>query len=309
VETVDLGALVITLRAMRPLVIRQHMGLAAQQLCLDLVRDADPVLSAELHAIRQTKPYTVSGLLLPESTRPVMGQLTPGDRAWVRLVGLRADVVAALDIFAQHRSATLNFDRTPWAVESVSWTDHPWAGQSSFQQLVVCSQQAAPPDTVWLEFASPTAFSSADLNIPLPDPMRVFDSLQHQWNALNPLPAVFVLPETFMDFVQHFVPLTEYRAHSEMVQLKTPEIGFCAERVKFAIKPRAKVSNRLRIKNSDRARVLDALNDQRDDLARAVALLSDFSFYCGVGIKTTSGMGHGGYRAFRFKRGTYCRRI
>lgn len=296
-ETVDLGALVITLRATHSLVIRQHMGLAAQQLCLDLVRQVNPALASELHpeephhGRHQVRPYTVSGLLIPGSTRPVKGTITAGDQAWVRLVGLRADVVAALDVFAQHRPATLNFDHTPWAVESVTWTDHPWAGQSSFQQLVVRSQQAAPPHEVWLEFASPTAFSSADLNIPLPDPLRVFGSLWQQWNILNPSPAVFALPETFMDFVQHFVPLTEYRAHSETVQLKTPEIGFCADRVKFAIKPRAKVNNRLRIKNPDRARTLDALNNLRDDLARAAALLCDFAFYCGVGIKTTTGMG------------------
>lgn len=298
-ESTDLGALVITLRAMHSLAIRQHMGLAAQQLCLDLVRQVNQALAAELHPEephhqkRQVRPYAVSGLLLPGSTRPVKGMITKGGQAWVRLVGLRADVVAALDAFTQHRPATLNFDRTPWAVESVTWTDHPWAGRSSFQQLFVRSQQAAPPHEVWLEFASPTAFSSADSNIPLPDPLRVFESLWQQWNILNPSPAVFALPETFMDFVQRFVPLTEYRAHSEMVQLKTPEIGFCAKRVKFTIKPRAKVNNRLRIKNPDRARLLDVLNSQRehDDMAQAVTRLCDFAFYCGVGIKTTTGVG------------------
>jgi CRISPR/Cas system endoribonuclease Cas6 (RAMP superfamily) len=36
---------------------------------------------------------------------------------------------------------------------------------------------------------------------------------------------------------------------------------------------------------------LDTLNAQREDLARAVALLGDFAFFCGVGIKTTTGMG------------------
>jgi CRISPR-associated endoribonuclease Cas6 len=290
-EKTDLGALVITLRATRSLTIHQYMGRAARQLCLDLVHDVDPALSAALHAPRQIKPYSVSGLLLPESVRPVEGAVRPGDNAWVRLVGLQAEVVAALDHFAQQAPSTVTFDRVPWEIARATWTDHPWAGRATYAGLIQQHHAAAPPDVVWFEFVSPTAFSSADLNIPLPDPLRVSDSLRQQWNALNPLPAALALPDTFMDFVQYFVPLTEYRAHSEAVRLETPEIGFCAEHVKFTIKPHARVSHRLRIKNPDRARVLDALNDQRDDLARAVALLSDFAFYGGVGIKTTTGMG------------------
>lgn len=286
-ETADLGALVITLRATRPLTIRQHMGRAAQQLCLDLVRQADPALSADLHATRQVKPYAASGLLLPESTRPVEGTVAPEDHAWVRLVGLRADVVAALDRFAQHPPATVDFDRVPWNVARVTWDDHPWAGRATYAGLVRRHRAAAPPRAIRLAFASPTAFSSADLNIPLPDPLRVFESLLNQWHALSAFP----LPESLLDFVRHFVPLTEYRAHTEKLMLKTPEIGFCAEQVTFTIKRRVSVGNSLRRNKPEYAHDLDALNAQRDDLARAIALLGDFAFFCGVGIKTTTGMG------------------
>jgi CRISPR-associated endoribonuclease Cas6 len=283
----DLGALVISLRSTRALTLQHHMGRAAHQLCLDLVRQIDPNLSAELHATYQTKPYTVSGLLLPDSTRPVHGAVQPGDGAWVRMVGLRADVVAALNTFAQQSPKTLNLDRTPWEVECITWTDHPWAGRSGYHKLVIDAQHAAPPDAIWLEFASPTAFSSADLNIPLPDPMRVFESLLNQWLSLSPFP----LPESLLDFVRHFVPLTEYDAHTEKIILKTPEIGFCAKHVKFTIKRQVSVGASLRKNKPDYARELDVLNNRRDDLARVIALLADFAFFCGVGIKTTTGMG------------------
>ena len=289
--TADLGALVITLRVTRPLTVRQHMGRAAQQVCLDVVGRVDPALATDLHATHQVKPYAVSGLLLPGSERPVQGDLAPGDDAWVRLVGLRADVVAALDTFAQRPPATLDFDRVPWQVVRATWTNHPWAGRASYAGLVQQCHAAAPPRAVRLTLATPTAFSSADLNIPLPDPLRVFDSLRQQWGALTPLPTAFALPDVLPEFVRHFVPLAEYCAHTEMLMLKAPEIGFCAEQVKFTIKRRVSVGRSLRKNKPDYARDLDTLNAQRDDLARAVALLADFAFYSGVGIKTTTGMG------------------
>lgn len=311
----DLGALVIMLRATGSLTIRPNMGRAAQQLCLGIIHEVDAALTEELHDTYQVKPYAVSGLLLPDSTRPVEGTVAPGDPAWVRLVGLRADVVSALDksisaprVFASGERDQLpankrpavwkedgitfvQFDYDRWIVESFTWTDHPWAGQATYGGLIRHHLAATPPEAIQFEFVSPTAFSSADLNIPLPDPLRVFDNLRQQWSVLNPLPAAFALPDTFMDFVRHFVPLTKYSAHSEVVQLDTPEIGFCAEQVKFTIKPRSKVNNRLRVKHPDRADALDALNSLRDDLARGIALLSDFAFFSGVGIKTTTGMG------------------
>lgn len=286
--TADLGALVITLRAEQALTIQQHMGRAAQKLCLDLVRQVDPDLADELHATCQVKPYAVSGLLQPGATHPVTGAIAVGDRAWVRLVGLRADVVAALDGFAKTPPEVVTFDRRPWRVEQVTWCDHPWAGQTSYQELAIRAQRANPSNSLTLEFATPTAFSSADLNIPLPDPMRVFDSLRAQWAAL---PTGFALPEALMEFVRRFVPLTEFRAHSEILMLKTPEIGFCANRVRYTIKPLKTVSDNQRAKKPGEAHWLDTLNAQHDDLARAIALLTEFAFYSGVGIKTTTGMG------------------
>jgi CRISPR-associated endoribonuclease Cas6 len=220
--------------------------------------------------------------------RPVNGAIAAGDCAWVRLVGLRADVVAALDFFEKKPPEVMTFDRKPWRVEQVTWRDHPWAGQTSYRELAIRAQRTHPPDSLTFEFASPTAFSSADLNIPLPDPMRVFDSLRARWAALS---TGFVLPEALMEFVRRFVPLTEFRAHSEKLMLKTLEIGFCASRVRYTIKPPKTISDKQHEKKPDEARMLDALNAQRDDLARAVALLGEFAFYGGVGIKTTSGMG------------------
>lgn len=311
----DLGALVIMLRATSSLTIRPNMGRAAQQLCLGIIHEVDAALANELHDPHQVKPYAVSGLLLPDSTLPIDGAIEVEDRAWVRLVGLRADVVTALDksisdprVFAPGERDQLpankrpavwkedgitfvqfNYDR--WIVEISTWTDHPWAGQATYDGLIRHHLAATPPKAIQFEFVSPTAFSSAGLNIPLPDPLHVFESLQQRWNALNPLPAAFSLPDTFMDFMRHFVPLTEYSAHSEIVQLDTTEIGFCAERVKFAIKSHTKVNKRLRVKHPDRADALEAFNGLRDDLAQGIALLSDFAFFSGVGIKTTTGMG------------------
>ncbi|NLF78344.1 MAG: CRISPR system precrRNA processing endoribonuclease RAMP protein Cas6 [Chloroflexi bacterium] len=288
----DLAAYVVRLRASRSLTITNHMGRAIQQLALHLVRQVDSTLSESIHGVSQIKPYAVSGLLQPGSTRAVRGRILSGDCAWVRVAGLRTDVVAALDQSMPEPEAEVEIDHIPWKVESVfdNNSEHPWAGRTSYGELIQRYHAAALPDSVQLEFASPTAFSSADLNIPLPDPLRVFDSLHQQWSALIPS-AAFALPESLMEFVRHFVPLSEYSAHTEVLTLKTPEVGFCAKQVKFTIKQRVSVGKSVRKNKPEYARTLETLNDQRNDLARAVALLAAFAFYCGIGIKTTTGMG------------------
>lgn len=292
-ESADLGALAIIVRAVRPTLIARHMGRAVQQLCLALVQQHDPALSEAAHGISQVKPYAVSGLLRIGTTQAILGHVLPEDRAWIRLVGLRAEIVSALDAFVQRNPATIELDHKLWYVEDVAWNPakHPWAGRTTYAHLAAAHQQAAPPDELWFRFMTPTAFSSADLNIPLPDPVRIFDSLCQRWRALNTLPPGWDLPDLLTEFVRYFVPLTEYRASTAPLEMKSPEIGFCSDGVKFSVKRSVSVSPSMRNNNPDKAALLDQLNTQRDELAHALGLLADFAFYSGVGIKTTTGMG------------------
>lgn len=280
----DLAAYVMHLRASRALTLENHMGRAGQQLALDLVRRSDPALSEALHALSQTKPYAVSGLLLPETTRPVLGRVAVGDRAWVRVLGLQADVVAALDRSLEPTPTEVEIDHTRWQVESVSRSnsEHPWAGRTTTSDLIQRHRTLTPATKLTLEFATPTGFHSAGLNVPLPQPALVWGSLLRQWNDLS----LFPLPEDLTPFIAWQVMLNRYRAETQILRFKqgSQQIGFTGQAT-FAIATRNE-----QLERTDPA-LAERLSAQREELGQALGLLAEFAFYCGVGIKTTTGMG------------------
>ena len=281
-STHDLGAFVINLRVTRPLSIRQHMGRAGQQLCLAIMQDVDPLLSEEQHRPNQTKAYSVSGLLRPDDDMPVWGDVTYEDRAWLRLVGLRADVVQALAHFAQNPPTTIEIDRDRWHIESVIAEQHHWAGQASYALLVREHQQIVPPSKIELVFAAPTSFHRDGLNIPVAEPSLVWGSLLRQWNYLSGFP----LPETLTAFIRWHVMLSRYRAETQILNFKqgSQQIGFVGQAA-YTIKTRSEA-----LEKADPA-LDETLQRQHADLARSLALLAAFTFYSGIGIKTTTGMG------------------
>lgn len=283
-ESADLTALVITLRAARALTVQHHMGRAVQQFILDLVRQVAPTLSETIHAMGQTKPYAVSGLLTADSVRPVQGHVSPGDRAWVRVVGLNADVVTALSEFAEHPPGEIEIDHQSWYLEGVTWENavHPWAGRATASILVQRHLTITPATKLALEFATPTGFHSAGINVPLPEPALVWGSLLRQWNDLTPFP----LPDTVTPFVSWHVMLNRYQAETQILRFKqgSQQIGFVGQATYAIAKRNAQVER------TDSA-LAATLTAQHEKLARALGLLTEFAFYCGVGIKTTTGMG------------------
>ncbi len=114
--SVPLAAYVVRLRATQPEAILHHMGRAVHQFLFSLL---PPALAAELHANKSgPQPFTVSGLLMPDCTRPLANaQVRAGDAAWFRLVGLQAGVVAALEGFAEAPPPTIELDYSHWDVE------------------------------------------------------------------------------------------------------------------------------------------------------------------------------------------------
>lgn len=281
----DLCAFVWTLRATQPLTIRNHMGRAAQQLCLHLIQQGNPYLAAQVHDhAHAAKPYATSGLLTPGSTDPVLGRVQRGQLVWLRLTGLQRAVTLALSEVAAQPPATIELDRDRWEVEGVTCqaADHPWAGSESYLALAYAHQQALPPRAIRLRFNSPTAFHSSGLNVPLPVTNLVFASLWRRWEELSGLQ----LPEDLAPFIDYFVALSRHDIASTSLSFKrgSKQVGFVGEAT-FAI---MRSSNNL--KRADPA-LADHLTAQHANLSRAVGMLAAFAFYGGVGIKTTQGMG------------------
>ena len=289
----DLGALVCRIWATDSFVIHNHMGEALQQLILSAINHVNPRLADLLHdkSGHQVKAYSVSSLHKPESDGVLMGDVRANDEAWLRLVGLQADVVAALDeFFVQSKPANIEIDRHQWELIEATWQNHPWAGTTSYQPLLLHFHNTEPTQAIEMRFVTPTAFRSNGLDVPLPILRSIFGSLERQWRELSG----FSLPRELNAFIDYFLCIQQVELMTETLHLQGEDhVGF---RGKLAISIQGS-NNRLR-RDAKRYAEADALDkflreDQRRlaDLARAVGLLSAFGFYTGVGKKTTQGMG------------------
>lgn len=279
--TPDLLALTLTIRPRRPQRITQHMGRAAQQLCLDIIRRGDENLSNFLHEPGHApKPYAVTGLLRPNSLQPVRGEVTPDDTVWLRLVGLRRDVAAILSDYAASPRAVEEIDHEDWEIVSVT-TDHAWAGMTTTAELIRSAAAHLPPRTLSLQFAAPTSFHSDGLEMPLPLPTLIFDSLAQRWTAFTGFP----LSPDLKEFAARFVVPVRYQLQTESLKLKNGKLwsGFTGD-VIYNIE-------RMNEQLEKTPALAERLIRAHADLASALGLLSCFAFYSGVGVKTTAGMG------------------
>lgn len=276
----DLLALVLILRPCKRLTLHHHMGRATQQFALDILQQESRSLSAAMHdGTDDLRSYTTSGLLDRQGF-PIMGTLTPDDSVMVRLTGLSKQVASSFATFARQPPTTIELDRQTWTLEAIITTP-PWAGSTYYTDLMRQHQTAPLPSTISLQFVTATAFRSNSLNVPLPIPNLVFGSLARRWDEFAPFP----LPELLTTFIEQHVAITRYTLQSTLLTIKTgKQIGFVGE-----------VMYSILAKNPGLAKHDPQLNEvliaQAADLARAVALLSDFAFYSGIGIKTAAGMG------------------
>lgn len=262
-----LASLVITLEAPEHLTLNRYLGRASHAFFLRLVQARAPTLAEVLHNAPGPRPFTCSALVGGHPQGQTL-LLRAGDTAWLRYTALTAEVSAHLQALAQNPPETVELDGAKLRVRraTLDGAEHPWAGACSYRAFIEqhLGPEAPAPRRVRLAFASPTAFRSQGVNVPLPLAPLVFGSLLQRWQAFAPVAVSAEVPR----YADEMVALSQYRlrtqpwqAHEEGVQ-----IGFVGE-VTFT---------RL---NADRY------------WGRVLALLAAYAFYAGVGAHTTMGMG------------------
>ncbi|MEM6284462.1 MAG: CRISPR system precrRNA processing endoribonuclease RAMP protein Cas6 [Chloroflexota bacterium] len=261
------------------------MGRAVQHVLLrQVVEPHDPTLSQALHDSSGLKPYTVTGLMRPDAVQPLYGDVRAGDRAWIRMVGLRRDVTVALREWAFFAPDLIEIDGVPWHVEAVYHTQrsHFAAGGTSYRRMVAQAQQPTPAPKISMAFPSPTAFHSGGVNLPFPLPSLVFGSMARQWAAFNGP----TLPTELDPFIEHYVMLHRYNLETAIFSFKqgSKQIGFTGTTV-------YEIASRNRRLERVQPELSATLQQDHRRLAQMVPLLVDVSFYSGIGVKTTSGMG------------------
>jgi CRISPR-associated endoribonuclease Cas6 len=263
-----LTSLVLQLQSPAAARLPASLGRAGQALLLRLVQAQNPTLAEELHQSNGLKPYTASNLVLGKRQG---GTLTveAGQSGWLRFTGLTEPVSGVLQGLAAQPPAAVELDGCGFTVTGATLNpaDHPWAGQTSYQDLAapyLLGGQCQPAARIEFDFASPTTFKSQGVNLPLPMPELVFGSLLDRWQTFAP---IALHPET-RRFAREAVTLSRYNIRTRPAPGKQGglRIGFTGA-VTFA-----------------------ALNKDRYWL-NIVHLLAAFAFYSGVGARATTGLG------------------
>lgn len=251
-----------------------ELGRAVQAETLARLGQFDPDLAAVLHAGDGPKPLTCSGLVPAEpDAEPRRGAdsltVRPGAGYFVRLTGLVEPVSRAL------LAGLVEQPSTRWMLHGASFrvleavcdpARDAWTGRTSYEELTAAALQHADrlPRAITLEFVSPTAFKSQEMQMPVPLPGLVFGSLVERWNSFSTV----ALDPDLRRFANERVAISRYRLESWPIPTK---------------------GGALRIGGVGQV-TYTALDTDRYALA-ALNILADFALFSGVGVQTVTGMG------------------
>ena len=260
-------SLVITLSPPDDIQLPFTVGRGLHAAFLDLVAQRNEALAVQLHASERAKPFSISPLY-GKWTRQNGSILLKKDQPyWFRMTSLEPDLSALLaDIEPATLPALTLFERRlPVRSIAKNSAEHPWAARTSVEELYQRRVlDASPPQSLGLEFHSPTTFRSRGENFPFPLPRLVFLTLAEKWNRH----ASVHLGADIAEVLAERVLLTRYDIRTRLLEFdRYRQIGFIG-RCTFRVKTKPdEVWNRI------------------------PHLLADFAFYAGVGYKTTMGMG------------------
>ena len=249
------------------------LGKAVHASFMGLVHRLDPKMATKLHEVNSERPFTLS---LFHRTFPNEGK---GKEAggkqeyWLRVTSLDGELSRLLLELALSPDGLepLKLLDAEFEIAKVyhSPMEHPWAGQSSFEELynngIAITRREGNTHIIGLQFVSPTAFRivNSRLNMPLPLPHLVFRSLAEKWNAFSPLP----LRVNWQEF-DRVVTIARHHLETQLL-----DFGHYAQ-VGFIGKCWYLIDNKASFQ-----------------LLHTLQTLAEFAFYAGVGRKTAMGMG------------------
>lgn len=265
-------AIVVRLRSLGEGMVPAQSGRANFAAVLDRLEAVDGALVRAVHDSPDAKPLTCSGLLgLGAGVDRV--PVARGAQVTMRVTGLSAAMAAALhEAFVARPLHAWSLLGHRFAVDGITCDSSvdAWSGYTDYPQLLaeaVAVGERKP--SIRLEFATPVAFRSAGLTVPLPLPGLVFGSLLDRWNRFSPVP----LDQEVRAVAQAAVAVSQLRLESVPVPQKEKglEIGSVGEMTYSYLGENAYWLHQLRV-------------------------LAAYAVYSGVGLKTTMGMGQSCWR-------------
>ncbi|WP_159426192.1 CRISPR-associated endoribonuclease Cas6 [Desulfolucanica intricata] len=265
-----LASCVIFLKVNDEVLVPPSMGQVLHAFFLDGVRTLNPGLAEELHGSVPIKPFTVSPLWGRVTFEDNRWRLFPGEDYNFRITSIDPQLSHwLLDSWARSLPNEINLAGAGFKVigYTLESSKHPWAGSTSYEEIYssVVSRPRVP-GRVSIEFYSPTTFRSRGSNYPLPDPQKVFLNLLQKWNYYSPVN----LGDNFIEFIEENVFPSSYKIQTRIMHFNNyKQVGFTGT-CSFSIR-----------------------RQSEDIMTRVMHMLAEYSFYAGVGYKTTMGMGQG----------------
>ena len=262
-------SLVLNLLPLSPISPGYSQGKHLHALFLNIVSYCNPKLSDYLHNQKTNKAFTISPLqvlgdrgqrIQYRHTKPIPVN-TP---CWWR--------ISLLDesLFGKLTQLWLNINpEKPWhlgntnlkitSILGTSQTNQPWANATPYDRLY---QEASEINNKFtFSFATPTTFGKGKYNNSLPTPESIFRSLRKRWNNYSSIE----IPELALEslFPSYFNIRTEVISDYSKSKL----IG-CVGDISY-----------------------QAFGNIDPQQIKYLNTLADFTLYCGMGKKTTMGMG------------------
>jgi len=244
--------------------VRGLGGEALFALVINLIGRIDPEVARKLHDEKGLKPLSVGPIIADAEPQAGFIPIEEGSLYSFRFSTLSESLTELIWTHQERLVQEPDLKLAGAPVEIVSFRPNPVEKPppgTSYENIL---EAARPAQKLRLRFLSPTSFRKEGEQVFLPLPDLVFKSLLFRWNAFSPTR----FPTSILTAIER-IKLAKFRClSSSIVNFSTYRIiGFTGE-VTFGLPhPLA----------SEIAKMLDAL--------------ADFAYYCGVGYKTTMGMG------------------
>ena len=228
----------------------------------------NPAIADALHQAKDAMPFTLSPLMgLPPPQRGTR-RIKAGAEAWLRVTTLRANLSQSLlETWLPRLPAQIELAGIPWTVKQIclSPQEHPWARQSTYQELDDRWHSDPDPLQKWpLSFVTPTTFHSGpNIHLPFPLPDSLVASWARRWQAFSPIP----LRADIRSKIRETVRISAY-------DLKTVPVRH-DRRLTIGCVGKMTLSTGV-LSPGERA---------------ILTMLADYAFYAGSGHRTTQGMG------------------
>jgi CRISPR-associated endoribonuclease Cas6 len=260
VATPTLGRLRLLLRPTETLELMGLGGQALFGLTLKLFRLHHPALAARIHDDRGLKPLSIFVEQESILKREGWAVVEAGQELTWNIGTLSAETTGVTsDLWATLSAQDYRTDFKGTKCE-INVAKNGWVTSSHG----AIAREARSIEELGFRFLSPTSFRLSGKQHLFPEPEFVFGSLIRKWNSFSEIRC-----PTFDADQLSRIKVLRYELRTEMVEFDNYRVvGFMGD-VSYGVTP-----------------------ELTDECSEVMAALATFAEYCGVGYKTTMGLGH-----------------